>query len=114
MISKQELSQFIGTEHYYRHWLKQLVFTDGVKFLADKTGSHWLIDLIASYQPKLNGKYPFQLWEIKVNEDSTGTVTMKEDSSTPVIIRQNLKYTDFPFNMKLYCIDNVILLPSEH
>lgn len=116
IISKQDLEQFTGSEHYYKHWLKQLVFTDGVNFLADKTGSYWLIDIIASYQPEFKGKYSFQLWELKVDlEDKTATVTMREDSNTPVIIKQDLTYTDFPLAyQKIYCVDNVVLLPSEY
>ncbi len=115
MINKQNLSQFTGTQQYYRHWLKLLVFTDGIKYLAENTNSFWLLDVIASFQHKLNSKYPFQLWELKVNEDKTATVTMKEDSNTETIVKQELEYTDFPFDyQKIYCIDNVVLLPSEY
>ena len=47
-ISESDLSQFIGTENYYRHWTGHGVYTDGVKYLAEKAGAYWLIDAILS------------------------------------------------------------------
>lgn len=51
MTTKQlDLSPFTGTEHWYKHWLGGLLYTDGVKYVADQAGAYWLIDAIASYQ----------------------------------------------------------------
>ncbi len=47
-MEQAELAQFTGTEQYYKH-LGGLVYTDGVKYLAEKAGSYWLLDIIASY-----------------------------------------------------------------
>jgi len=108
---EQELHEFIGTEHYYRHWLNRFVYTDGVKYLAERAGAFWLIDAIASY----GRKEPFQLWELAKHENKTATLTMKEDSDRPVLVRQTIKWTDFPLDsIKLYLIDGVLLLPSEY
>ena len=61
-ITKADLNQFTGTECYYPHWTKKLVYTDGVKFVADVAEAFWLIDLVASYQPL---KVAFQVWKFR-------------------------------------------------
>ncbi|MDA2934976.1 hypothetical protein MYX82_11635, partial [Acidobacteria bacterium AH-259-D05] len=75
---------------------------------------YWLIDIVASYQPKLK-QVPFQLWELEVEKDNPGVVTVREDSGKPALISQEIPYTDFPLEkIQLYCIDGVLLLPSEY
>lgn len=109
----QELRNFTGTTQYFKHFTG-LLYTDGVKYLAGKVGCYWLIDVIASYQHKLRN-ISFQLWEIKVNEDKTATITAREDTDTPILVRQDLTYTDFPLTeFNFYCIDGVLILPSEY
>lgn len=108
-----ELGNFTGTENYYRHWLK-FNYTDGVRFLAQEVECYWLLDAIGSYQYKVKN-IPFQIWTLKVNEDKTAVLEMKEDSGQPVIIRQEIQYTDFPLEgIELYFIDGVLLLTSEY
>ena len=127
---KGYLSEFIGTTQYYSHFTG-LLYTDGVKAMAEKAGAYWLIDVVASWQPhKIDhqGMYGFhkqvrdmdwQLWTLTVNPDKTAEVTMREDTDKPVIVRQKLEYTDFPVGeFKLYVEGPpnklVLLLPSEH
>lgn len=120
MITETELQQFTGTEQYHHHWMRQFVFTDGVKYLADSAGAHWLIDVIASH----NRTEPFQIWDLKVMPDKTAIVTMREDTDEPVKVRQEIPYTDFPLaEIKLFLMDGimhqgkyypVLLLTSEY
>ena len=110
-ISEADLSQFIGTENYYRHWTGHGVCTDGVKYLAEKAGAYWLIDAILSYRRR----EPFQIWTLKKDDDNTAVLTMQEDSGEPAKVSQKIPFTDFPLDqVKLYLIDGVILLPSEY
>lgn len=110
-LTEADLSQFIGTEQYHQHWMQQLVFTDGVKYMADAGRAFWLIDVVASYRRK----EPFQIWELKVKPDKSCIVTMKEDTDEPNLVKQEIPYTDFPLeSIKLYLIDGVLLLPSEY
>ena len=110
---KQELALFTGSENYYRHWLN-FNFTDGVKYLADKVECYWLLDAIGSYQDKVKD-VPFQIWTLKVNADKSAVLEMNEDTNQPIIIRQEIQYTDFTLEeIKLYFIDGVLLLPSEY
>ena len=112
---KENLDQFTGTEHHHRHVLRNVVYTDGVKAMADVAEAHWLLDLVASHQRKWASVAPFQLWLLTVNPDRTAYVTMQEDKGSPVLVRQEMHYTSFPLDeFKLYCIDSVILLPSEY
>ena len=110
---KVELSSFTGTEYYYRHFTG-LKFTDGIKYLADKTDCYWLIDLIGSYQNLLK-EIPFQVWTVKVNKGGYAVVTCREDTNEPVIVKQEIEYTDFPLSeFECYCIDGVLILKSEY
>ena len=110
------LAVFTGSELYYRHSIGNFVYTDGVKYLAEHARCYWLLDMIGSCQHLNKVKdVPFQLWELAVYEDQTALVTMKEDSDTPVIVKQKLPYTDFPLaHIKLYLTDGVVMLPSEY
>lgn len=48
------LSNFTGTENYYRHPLcRRVVWTDGVKAFADAAGGYWLLDILATELPPL-------------------------------------------------------------
>ena len=108
-----ELAQFTGTQHYYKDFTG-LLFTDGVKYLADEVGCYWLIDLVGSHQPDV-GYVRFQLWKLEVVEELSAVVTMREDIGQPVLVRQTIPYTDFPLKeFSFYCIDNIMLLKSEY
>ena len=110
---EEGLKNFTGTQCYYRNFTG-LKYTDGIRYLAEKTGAYWFIDLVGSYQYMLKDK-PFQVWTLTVNDDKTGVVTCKEDTNEPVIVEQKLEYTDFPLKtFECYCIDGVLLLKSEY
>lgn len=114
---ENDLNQFTGTEQYHRFSsLSKLVMTDGVKYLCDKAGSYWLMDVISSYQHKCNQDdmlREFQVWTLKV-KDGKGIVTCNRDKNDTAFT-QKIPYTDFPMNeIKLYCINGVIMLTSEY
>lgn len=115
-ITKADLRQFIGTEHWYRHWaIRRITFTDGAKYVADTAGAYWLLDEIAFAQGnKLVAAQAFQLWKLTVRPDHTAMLTC-EDGNYKVIFTKALEYTDFPLDeIKFYFTDNVILLTSEY
>lgn len=98
-ITLENLAHFYGTENWYRHWLGGLVYTDGMHFL-EKNGAAWLIDLIASHQPdvqKDREAYHFQVWKLKKEGDGC-VVTCQSDSESPVLVSQEIEYTDFPLD----------------
>lgn len=114
-----QFSEFIGTEHFYAHLTKNVVFTDGVKAMADQYKAYWLIDVIVSYQTekRINLK-PFQIWTI-TSVQGKASIEMSLDSGQPVLVKQQIPFTDFPEGrLTLYFIDDgtyqVLLLPSEY
>ncbi len=120
------MAQAIGTTRYIKHFTGCLVFTDGVDQLREDADCHWLVDAIASYQPKHKG-VNFQLWELVVNPDKSAVLTMKEDTNTPILVRQEIDRTDFPLENITFYVElggygspenwtpcMVLLLPSEH
>lgn len=113
-MSLDNLSMFIGTEHYYAHILMPGVcYTDGIKYVAEEGKAYWLVDLIVSGQV-LNKvrKEDFQVWTLKV-KDNKGSITA-DDGNGNVIYKQEIEYTDFPLpEIKIYVENGVIMLPSE-
>jgi hypothetical protein len=113
-VTQSDLAHFYGTQKIYKHWLC-LVYTDGINYLCNN-GAAWLIDAIASHQgnPGLHTvrMQEYQLWELKVN-DGSAVLTCREDSGIDPVITQEIPYTDFPFDIKIYVENGTILLPSE-
>jgi hypothetical protein len=122
---EQELRQFTGTENYYRHSLSGTLYTDGIKYLAEKAGAYWLIDAIASYQTAtFRERNPFQVWilyrqeggaVLKAFSDHDRDMSPEDNFLAYGIVCQAIEYSDFPMeSIKVYCIDGVILLTSEY
>jgi hypothetical protein len=119
-ISHADLSQFTGTSRYYRQPLypKDVVYTDGLQFLAEQAGAYWLLDLIAFYQlderikndDALQG---IQFWHLRV-QDKAGILVCERDKDD-VVLTHTLDYTDFPLDaVTIYVANGVIHLPSEY
>lgn len=109
------LSQFIGTEKYYRITHRHLL-TDGTKYLAENAQCFWLMDAIASHLPKQYHDY-FAVVNITVKNGSA-QLTL-DDGNGNIFAQRFIEYTDFPMNeIKLYCSFDgeywVIMLISEY
>lgn len=121
-ILATQLAQFIGSTTFTRHGLvRYLLITEGVAFLADQAGAHWLIDAIASYQHEARVRAePFQVWGLAVNASTrSAMLTMTDGNSPTPIISQEIDHTDFPLNeIALWAIaegdHRVLMLPSEY
>jgi len=117
MMTKHEIQALIdgatGTDQYYPIGIiPRYVATDGVIAVVHAAECHWLLDAILSHQtnPKLDPR--FQVW--KLSAFGSGMVLIGSNDTVPVIT-QKITYTDFPLaELKLYLIDNVILLPNEY
>lgn len=116
-LTKENLRQFTGSEYWYRHGInRNILFTDGAKFVADEGGAYWLLDAIAicqRYEKRVSAE-EFQLWKLKVAADRTATLTCN-DGNDNIVYTQNIESTDFPLDeITLYFMNNTIYLPSEH
>lgn len=119
-----ELRHFTGGGDNHQHWTRRTAYTDGVRYLAEKAGAYWLIDVIVSHQPavlqkiRAAGDRNFQVWEVVVYPDRKCKVTCHNGNGgddKEIYKVQRIEYTDFPLvEFKLYCADGVILLPSEY
>ncbi len=112
-----DLAHFCGTENWWRHWAGRITYTDGVKLLAEKAGAFWLIDLVASHQTARLRQEEFQIWILAVDRDKTpmAVATCQADTDAPVLVRQEIDYTDFPLpSIELYLLDDVLMLPNEY
>lgn len=127
MLTQSDLSQFTGTEHYFRHF-GGLLYTDGVKYLADKAGAFWLLDAIASYQSTImrggnEALKEYQFWTLEVNTDKSAVLYCQADAGEPRTIEQAIEFTDFPLaQIRLWGTRQdvegkqyiVLMLPSEY
>ena len=121
-----------GTDELHRHFLG-LTYTDGMLYVADTCGAHWLLDLVASHQPDIRRKHAashqpdirrkhaadsgFQVWRLKKN----GTAWRAEAwSDTPdkstMLVKQDCEYSDFPEELspfEFFVEGGVALLKEE-
>lgn len=115
-LTPAELAQFTGTENWYRHPIARNVhYTDGILFVAQRAGAYWLIDEIALAQqgePALAGE-EFQIWALIV--DGKAALLRCEDGDGKRLLERHIDYTDFPEpGIKLYYTDGVLMLPGEY
>ena len=115
-----ELRNFYGTEHYYRH-MPGLVITDGVKFLADNAGCYWLLDMVWSYLPVLRkSRDTFFVVRYAGTPGESGLFFITDDiPANQTYAQQAIEYTDFPLDeIVLYLSateeEFVLMLRSEY
>ena len=97
-LTEADLRQFTGSEHWYRHGLnRNVLFTDGAKYVADQGGAYWLLDEIALAQRyhKRVAAEEFQVWTLAVKRDRTATLTC-EDGNGNIVFEKAIPFTDFP------------------
>ena len=118
VFTLSDLDQFTGSEHWYRHGLvRDILFTDGAKYVADAAGAYWLLDEIAFAQRfnKPVAAEGFQLWKLQVDLDKHSAVLICEDGNYNAVFTKPIEFTDFPLaEISFYFTDNVILLPGEY
>ena len=89
----RQLSQFSGTERYYRTH-SGLLATDGAKYLADEAGAYWLLDIIWSVLPKIADE--FAVLELSVQENRRAAVVIHDGREPQTSYHeQSIPWTDF-------------------
>jgi len=104
-----------GSENFYSHQLAPILYTDGVKDLAEKCQAYWLIDLIISHQCHQHVKdEAFQVWDLKRVKDDSFTI-IATDGNHNKVTSQEIPFSDFPYDVAtLWLVDGCILLPTEY
>ena len=128
MLNENDLANFTGSLNNYR-WsalFPRVLLSEGALHVAKNGGQHgayWLMDAIASYQPKalkIRDLQDFQLWILKVKENKSAVLTCQIDSDVKPSITQKIEYTDFDLSeITFYCnpcseSNRLIFLPSEY
>lgn len=124
-LERADLAQFSGDIERFRSFNRYVIFTPGVKFLAEKAEAYWLIDAIASYFMSGKMAYPdkrletLQFWKLEVNKDRSAVLTARADSGVEPFITQRIEYTDFPLDeIDIWAgFDGMywtLYLPAEH
>jgi hypothetical protein len=123
-LTAAELRQFTGTENWYKYGFlsPKTTYTDGIKYLVEKAGAYWLLDVIVSHQiSKKVRSEEFQVWKLRKDREGNGCMITAEDGNDHVIAKQHVEYTDFPLpEIDLWMAVGgpnggpVIMLPSEY
>lgn len=113
---ENQLGQFIGAERYYRLPLPKLIYTEGVKFFAEKAGCYWLlvdIGLFLKDRPELKNQYFLNI-TLDVQENNRADLIF-DDGNDNVLFKRNYKFTDCPIGKwQLFYTSDVLMLPSEY
>lgn len=128
-MSKEEileaLPQYYGSERFYRLGVGNAVMTEGVQFLAEAAGAHWLmtdLSVVQSMKKELRMQ-PFLCAILKLQPPEANkqpAVLTVTDGAKNVLYMQKYDDTDFPLEeITLWLEENetggkTILLPSEH
>lgn len=119
---RDQLAQFTGSRTFTRHsLLRRMCMTEGITWLADEVGAHWLTHVVASYQhePHVSAEH-FQAWRLEVDVTTHAAVVIMTDGNTDVpLVQQPIDYTDFPLDdITLWLIVQgdylILMLPSEY
>jgi hypothetical protein len=125
----QELLEFTGDLDRWRHPLhRRLLYTPGVRYLAERAGSFWLVDAIASWlgskefvtaarrDPRISD---IHFWRLAVADDKSAMLTAVADSGEQPFIEQAIEFTDFPLaTINLWAAWDgrywTLMVPSEY
>jgi hypothetical protein len=128
-LTHEQLDQFTGDIIRFRHGLNpHVIYTPGVRFLAEKAGAYWLLDVIASYlwprhineaARKDERIRHLHFWRLDVAPDESAVVTARADFGCPPFVTQEIPSTDFPLEFVsiwagYYDARWTLYLPSEH
>ena len=111
-LTHDDLRWFTGDLDRYRHRLNRLViYTPGVRFLAERAQAYWLIDAIASFvgskhmarvaQRDVRLK-DLQFWLLEVHENRSAVLTTPDSGERP-FYTQLIPFTDFPLDYADIC-----------
>lgn len=91
-----------GSDERYRHpFNRRLIYTEGIKSVAEKVGAYWLLDIIATEVAPIclkrwvSSETPSHLFEVKV-EGSKATLKLSDHDDLPELWKREIEHTDFP------------------
>jgi len=125
-----DLDQFIGgtVDRYICSINRRVIYSGGVRYLAEQAGAYWLIDAIASYLTPQAIEEAAQVdrrialmhfWKLRVAEDQSAVLFAEADLNVPPFVSQKIPYTDFPLpKVDIWASQSgegwTLYLPQEH
>lgn len=114
----QHLAHFHGSSQFYKIALLNTRYTEGINYLANAADCYWLVTDASVMAKSLNDKSRFLTIDFKrhprTKEGPMATITYT-DGNDMVFCTQEYGFTDFPLNkLRLYFVDNTLMLPSEY
>ncbi|MBB1285241.1 hypothetical protein HRH25_12725 [Flavisolibacter sp. BT320] len=105
----------MGSENFYRQNLTKVLYTDGVKEMAEGCQAYWLIDLIISHQTNRTVSVePFQVWDLNRVEGERFQIVCN-DGKGKDLASQEITYSDFPYDLAtIWLVDGCLMLPKEY
>jgi hypothetical protein len=113
-LKLSDLGYFTGTEQYHSMGplFRNIVVTDGVKYVMDNGYSWFVTDALAIVINKLKDQ-PFLVVSLKLGKGDSGKMQI-DDGNGKVLYTQKYEYTDAESEVKLYFTDNVMMVTSEY
>lgn len=107
-LTHADLRQFTGELERFRHPLARgVIYTPGVRYLANRGGAYWLIDeialAIAGGDVARAGRtdervLSLHFWRLEVRADRSATLTARADDGVPPFVTRHISWTDFPLD----------------
>ena len=113
-LKVEEISQFTGTDNWYKHMLsRRIVYTEGARYVAQEGRAYWLLDEIVIAQGLKQVKAEeFQVWTLRVNGNKA--LLFMGNGNGRVVYQKEIDFTDFPLSeIRLFFSESVIMLPGE-
>ena len=118
---KAELQHFIGSETVYKIPLIGTRFSDGIKYLAETAECFWLVTDASVIAKSLSHKSRFitidfkRLSEKEREEKQCEALINYSDGNGNIFESHRYLVTDFLLDeLRLYFIDDILILPSEY
>ncbi|MAO17528.1 MAG: hypothetical protein CMH44_11755, partial [Muricauda sp.] len=118
---KEQLEQFHGSQQLFALPLCQTRYTEGIQFLATSANAFWLLTDASVMGKSLMSKSRFITIDFKrytqAEAETHGydAVIAYSDGNGSVFTEQPYHITDFPLDqLRLFFVDNTLLLPSEY
>ena len=115
------LQHFHGSEMCYQIPLLKTRFTEGLKYLAETAGCYWLITDASVIAKSLLDRSRFitidfkRLSEEKQDYSGYEAELVYSDGNDNILETHRYNVTDFPLEeLRLYFVDNTLMLPNEY
>ena len=120
-LAASDLAGFIGSETFYRHSLnRKILYTDGVKFFAERAGAYWFLDVLAFELERLRREEEFMSIKLDVAFSKPTAKIVVDDGNGNILHTKDVEFTDAPSGeWKFYMTaaedgQSVVMLPSGY